>query len=103
MHDTAHTIRNPISRDLVHWRLLTRPLSRASQRNMLGEPDSCGLWAPCLNYGDGLLHLVFTDVKRFGQTTVVGATGASLREFHNYLVTSITIDGDWSDPSNANS
>ena len=36
------------SRDLVHWRLLTRPLSRASQLNMLGDPDSCGVWAPCL-------------------------------------------------------
>ena len=36
------------SRDLVHWRLLTRPLSRASQLNMLGDPDSCGIWAPCL-------------------------------------------------------
>ena len=26
------------SRDLVHWRLLTRPLTRASQLNMLGDP-----------------------------------------------------------------
>ena len=34
------------SRDLVHWRLLTRPLARASQLNMLGDPDSCGVWAP---------------------------------------------------------
>ena len=42
------------SRDLVHWRLLTRPLSRASQLNMLGDPDSCGIWAPCLSYADGL-------------------------------------------------
>ena len=43
------------SRDLVHWRLLTRPLRRASQLNMLGDPDSCGIWAPCLTYDDGLL------------------------------------------------
>jgi hypothetical protein len=42
------------SRDLVHWRLLTRPLNRASQLNMLGDPDSCGIWAPCLSYADGL-------------------------------------------------
>ncbi|MES2584329.1 MAG: glycoside hydrolase family 43 protein [Pseudomonadota bacterium] len=91
------------SRDLVHWRLLTRPLRRASQLNMLGEPDSCGVWAPCLSYADGLFHLVFTDVKRFGQTTVAGATGASMRDFHNYLVTSPTIDGDWSDPIHLNS
>ena len=45
------------SRDLVHWRLLTRPLTRASQLNMLGDPDSCGVWAPCLTYADGLFHL----------------------------------------------
>ncbi len=91
------------SRDLVHWRLLTRPLRRASQLNMLGAPDSCGVWAPCLTYADGLFHLVYTDVKRYGRTTVAGASGASLRDFHNYLVTSPTIDGDWSDPVFLNS
>ena len=37
------------SRDLVHWRLLTRPLRRASQLDMRGDPDSCGVWAPCLS------------------------------------------------------
>ena len=86
------------SRDLVHWRLLTRPLRRASQLNMLGDPDSCGIWAPCLTHADGLFWLIYTDVKRFGRTTVGGASGASMRDFHNYLVTSPRIDGDWSDP-----
>ena len=42
------------SRDLVNWRLLCRPLTRASQLNMLGAPDSCGVWAPCLTHADGL-------------------------------------------------
>lgn len=91
------------SRDLVHWRLLTRPLIRASQLNMLGDPDSCGVWAPCLSYADGLFYLVYTDVKRYGRTTVGGASGASLRDFHNYLVTSPRIDGEWSDPTYLNS
>jgi xylan 1,4-beta-xylosidase len=91
------------SRDLVNWRLLTRPLRRATQLNMLGDPDSCGIWAPCLTYADGLFHLIYTDVKRYGRTTVGGASGASLRDFHNYLVTSPTIDGDWSDPVYLNS
>jgi xylan 1,4-beta-xylosidase len=86
------------SRDLVHWRLLTHPLNRASQLNMLGDPDSCGIWAPCLSYADGLFWLIYTDVKRYGRTTVGGASGASLRDFHNYLVTCPRIDGDWSDP-----
>ena len=54
---------------------------------MLGDPDSCGVWAPCLTYADGLFYLIYTDVKRYGRTTVAGASGASLRDFHNYLVT----------------
>ncbi len=91
------------SRDLVNWRLLTRPLRRASQLNMLGDPDSCGVWAPCLSYADGLFWLIYTDVKRFGRASVAGATGSSMRDFHNYLVTCPTIDGDWSDPVYLNS
>jgi xylan 1,4-beta-xylosidase len=91
------------SRDLASWRLLTRPLRRASQLNLLGDPDSCGVWAPCLSYADGLFWLIYTDVKRFGRTTVGGASGASLRDFHNYLVTSPSIEGDWSDPVYLNS
>jgi xylan 1,4-beta-xylosidase len=91
------------SRDLVHWRVLTRPLRRPAQLNMLGDPDSCGVWAPCLTYDEGLFYLIFTDVKRYGRTTTAGASGASLRDFHNYLVTSPRIDGDWSDPVYLNS
>jgi xylan 1,4-beta-xylosidase len=91
------------SRDLIHWRLAARPLARASQLNMLGDPDSCGIWAPCLTYADGLFHLVYTDVKRYGRTSQAGAAGASLRDFHNYVVTSPAIDGEWSDPIYLNS
>jgi xylan 1,4-beta-xylosidase len=91
------------SRDLVNWRLLTRPLRRPGQLNMLGNPDSCGVWAPDLTYADGRFCLVYTDVKRYGRTTVAGASGASLRDFHNYLVTSAEIDRDWSDPIHLNS
>src|SRR5690349_8151269 len=91
------------SRDLLHWRLVSRPLARASQLDMRGDPDSCGVWAPCLTHADGLFHLIYTDVKRYGRTTVAGASGASLRDFHNYLVTSPRIDGDWSDPVYLNS
>ncbi len=91
------------SRDLVHWRLLTRPLRRPNQLNMLGNPDSCGVWAPCLTYADGRFYLIYTDVKRYGRTSHAGAAGASLRDFHNYLVTSERIDGEWSDPIFLNS
>jgi len=91
------------SRDLVHWRVASRPLNRASQLDMRGNPDSCGVWAPDLTYADGRFWLAYTDVKRFGQSTLDGATGVSLRDFHNYLVTSDRIDGEWSDPIYLNS
>ncbi|ACG78872.1 xylan 1,4-beta-xylosidase [Phenylobacterium zucineum HLK1] len=91
------------SRDLVNWRLAARPLNRPGQLDMRGDPDGCGVWAPCLSHADGLFHLIYTDVKRYGRTTVGGASGASLRDFHNYLVTSPTIDGGWSDPVHLNS
>ncbi|WP_321470085.1 glycoside hydrolase family 43 protein [uncultured Paludibaculum sp.] len=91
------------SRDLIHWRLVGRPLNRGSQLNMLGDPDSCGVWAPCLSYADGLFWLIYTDVKRYGRTTQSGSAGASLRDTHNYLVTSQSIDGVWSDPVYLNS
>ena len=91
------------SRDLIHWRLLTRPLNRADQLNMLGDPDSCGVWAPCLSYDKGLFYLIYTDVKRYGRTTQGGSAGASPRDMHNYLVTSPRIDGEWSDPVYLNS
>ncbi|MEG3165274.1 glycoside hydrolase family 43 protein [Sphingomonas sp. PB2P19] len=91
------------SRDLANWRLVARPLNRPSQLDMRGNPDSCGVWAADLSHADGRFHLVFTDVKRYGQTTVDGARGASLRDFHNYHVSCDRIDGDWSDPVFLNS
>ncbi|WP_420145394.1 glycoside hydrolase family 43 protein [Sphingobium sp.] len=91
------------SRDLKHWRLAARPLARASQLDMRGAPDSCGVWAPDLSYADGRFWLVYTDVKRYGVTTVNGAKGASLRDFPNYVVSCDRIDGTWSDASHLNS
>lgn len=82
------------SRDLVNWTLVRRPLERASQLNMLGNPDSCGIWAPCLSYADGQFWLVYTDVKRFE---------GSFKDAPNYIVTSPTIEGEWSDPVYVNS
>jgi len=91
------------SRDLAHWTLAARPLDRASQLDMRGVPDSCGVWAPCLSHDGALFHLIYTDVKRYGRTSMGGAGGASLRDFHNYLVTAPAIEGPWSDPVRLNS
>ncbi|HEY4082093.1 MAG TPA: glycoside hydrolase family 43 protein [Burkholderiaceae bacterium] len=82
------------STDLVNWRLLERPLNRASQLDMRGDPDSCGVWAPCLSYADGQFWLVYTDVKRFD---------GNFKDAHNYIVTSTNIEGPWSDPVYVNS
>jgi xylan 1,4-beta-xylosidase len=89
------------SRDLVNWRLLTRPLRRPSQLNLLGNPDSCGIWAPCLSYSNGLFYLVYTDFKRYSRSVQDGS--GSLRDMHNYVVTSPRIDGEWSEPIYLNS
>jgi len=82
------------SKDLKNWRLLTRPLNRKSLLDMRGEPDSCGVWAPCLTHHDGLFYLIYTDVKRLD---------GDYKDSHNYLTTCATIDGQWSDPVYLNS
>lgn len=82
------------SKDLKNWRLISRPLQRVSQLNMLGNPDSGGVWAPALSYSDGKFWLIYTDVK---------VVDGSWKDCHNYLVTCETIDGEWSEPIHMNS
>src|SRR5262249_31162301 len=82
------------STDLVNWRLAKRPLERAAQLDMRGNPDSCGIWAPCLSFADSLFWLVYTDVKRYD---------GNFKDSHNYIVTAPAIEGPWSDPVYVNS
>ncbi len=82
------------SRDLVNWTLVVRPLNRASQLDMRGNPDSCGIWAPCLSHADGLFWLVYTDVKRYE---------GNFKDTPNFIVTAPSITGPWSDPVYVNS
>lgn len=82
------------SRDLVNWRLVSRPLNRAALLDMRGNPDSGGIWAPCLSHADGRFWLVYTDVKRLD---------GDFKDAHNYITTCETIDGDWTDPWYVNS
>ena len=82
------------SKDLKHWHLLTRPLNRISQLDMAGNPDSGGIWAPCLSYSNNTFYLIFTDVKTLG---------GNYKDAHNYLVTASEIRGPWSDPIYLNS
>lgn len=82
------------SRDLVNWTLVARPLSRKALLDMRGNPDSCGIWAPCLSYADGKFWLVYTDVKRYD---------GAFKDAPNYITCCETIDGEWSDPWYVNS
>lgn len=82
------------SKDLKNWKLITRPLRRTSQLNMAGNPNSCGIWAPCLSYDNGTFYLIYTDVKYFK---------GIFKDSHNYLVTTNDITGDWSEPIYLNS
>lgn len=82
------------SADLVNWSLVIRPLTRASQLDMRGNPDSGGVWAPCLSHAEGRFWLIYTDVKRLD---------GAFKDTHNYLVTAPDITGPWSDPVYLNS
>lgn len=77
------------SRDLKNWQLIGQVLDRPSQLDMRGAPDSCGVWAPCLSYCDGLFYLVYSNV---------GSFDGVWKDTPNYLVTAPSIEGPWSEP-----
>jgi xylan 1,4-beta-xylosidase len=74
---------------MKNWKLVSRPLNRLSQLNMLGNPDSGGVWAPQLSWHQDKFWLIYSDLK-----VIRGA----FKEGTNYLVTCDTIDGQWSEP-----
>lgn len=82
------------SKDLVHWQLITHPLTRVSQLDMAGNPGSGGVWAPCLSYDDGLFYLVYSNVRNLSGGFI---------DVDNYLVTATDINGPWSEPVFLNS
>lgn len=77
------------STDLANWDLVHHPLNRTSQLDMTGNPDSGGIWAPCLSHCDGTFFLIYTDVKELR---------SSYKASRSYLVTCEAINGQWSDP-----
>jgi xylan 1,4-beta-xylosidase len=77
------------SKDLVNWQLISRVLTKKSQLDLRGVPDSCGVWAPCLSYSDGVFYLVYSNVKSFDGVW---------KDTPNYLITTKDIHGEWSDP-----
>lgn len=83
------------SRDLKNWRELPCPLTRVSQLDMQGNPNSGGVWGPCLSYCDGVFYLIYTNTRNFH---------GIFKDTHNYLVTTTDIfSGEWSEPVYLNS
>ncbi len=82
------------SRDLVNWRHAAYAVTRSSQLDLRGHPDSAGIWAPCLSHAHGRFWLIYTDVR-----SMFGAH----KDTHNYLVTAHSIEGPWSEPIYLNS
>lgn len=74
--------------------MLTCSLNRISHLNMAGNPDSAGIWAPCLTYSDNKFWLVYNNAKSGGRI---------FKNTSNYLVTCDHIDGEWSEPIDLNS
>ncbi|MCJ7842091.1 glycoside hydrolase family 43 protein [Lederbergia sp. NSJ-179] len=80
------------SNDLVNWEHETDILT--TQVDLRGNPQGGSIWAPQLSYADGLFHLMYTDVK---------STKRPFKDSHNYLITSPSILGPWSEPIYINS
>ncbi len=81
------------SKDLIHWKLVSLPLSTTELLDMKGNKDSGGIWAPDLTYADGKFWLVYTDVK---------VTEGAFKDCTNYLTTAEKIEGPWSKPIKLN-
>ena len=77
------------SQDLHNWRLVSRPLDSLEKLNIVGVPDSCGVWAPCLTYARDQFYLVYSQVRSFD---------GMWKDTPNFLITSDNIEGPWSSP-----
>jgi beta-glucosidase len=71
------------SRDLVHWRQIGNVIDRPSQLDFSKLGVSRGVFAPSIEYRDGLFYVFNTNVDAGG----------------NYVVTAKNPAGPWSDPT----
>lgn len=84
------------SEDLVNWRFIGHALTRRSQLDLRGVPDSGGVWAPSLSHADGQFWLVYTNLRNTG-------AGRPFKDLGIFLTTAPDILGPWSDPVELNS
>ena len=70
------------SKDLVNWEQIGHVLDRPSQLNLDGVGISCGIFAPTIRYNKDVFYVITTNIGNGG----------------NFIVTSTTPYGPWSDP-----
>ncbi len=78
------------SKDLKTWTPVPSPLSEKRLLDMAGNQASCGIWAPCLSYSDGMYWLIYTNVRSWNS--------GPWKDCPNYLTTAKSLEGPWSDP-----
>jgi xylan 1,4-beta-xylosidase len=78
------------SKDMILWESLPSPLNEKRLLDMEGNRASCGVWAPCLSYSDGLFWLIYTNVRTWN--------AGPWKDTLNYLTSAPAIEGPWSDP-----
>ena len=84
------------SRDLVNWRFVGHALTRKSQLDLRGVPDSAGVWAPSLSHADGQFWLIYTNLRNTGM-------GRPFKDLEIFLTTATDVAGPWSEPVELNS
>lgn len=77
------------SKDLKNWKLISHPLNSVEKLNMIGVPNSGGIYAPCLTYCEQTYYLVYTNVRN---------VEGRFWDCKNYLITAKSIYGPWSEP-----
>lgn len=70
------------SKDLKNWKQIGNVISNPSQMDFMGEGVSRGLFAPSINYHNGLFYVTCTDIDHDG----------------NFVVTATNPAGPWSKP-----
>jgi alpha-N-arabinofuranosidase len=70
------------SKDLNNWKQLGNIIDRPSQMDFMGERLTRGLFAPAINYHNGVYYMTCTDIDHLG----------------NFVMTATNPAGPWSDP-----
>ncbi len=79
------------SKDLKNWELITHILAGDASVDLKRLPSSKGIWAPCVTYceAEDLFYAVYG---------VMNSMNARYFDVDNYLITSNSIEGPWSEP-----